>query len=114
LYNLTKQEILVLLFICIVVLIGTSLHLFVKNPPSLEDVVSEINRNNFLNKININDANFIELIKIKYITPLSAKRLISYRKEKGSFQSLQEVKEFLGIKDREFDTIEKLLTIKFN
>ena len=42
----------------------------------------------------------------------TAKKIIEYREEKGTFKNIEELKEVSGIGDAKFDKIKDLITVK--
>lgn len=63
-------------------------------------------------KININKATEEELDTLPGIGESTAKKIIEYRKEKGTFKNIEELKEVSGIGDAKFDKIKDLVTVK--
>lgn len=63
-------------------------------------------------KININKATEEELDTLPGIGESTAKKIIEYREEKGTFKNIEELKEVSGIGDAKFDKIKDLVTVK--
>lgn len=63
-------------------------------------------------KINLNKATEEELDTLPGIGESTAKKIIEYRKEKGTFKNIEELKEVSGIGDAKFDKIKDLVTVK--
>jgi len=63
------------------------------------------------NKININTATASQLETLPGIGPSLAEKIISYRNEKGPFQSLQDLKNVSGIGDKLFDNIKNDISL---
>ncbi|TDX52918.1 DUF4912 domain-containing protein [Orenia marismortui] len=61
-------------------------------------------------KVNINTAMSEELTRLKGIGPALAKRIINYRKNKGKFHSLEEIKKVSGIGKKLFASIKSNIT----
>ncbi|GHN30425.1 helix-hairpin-helix domain-containing protein [Lactobacillus delbrueckii] len=61
--------------------------------------------------INLNTATASDLQKLNGIGEKKAEQIIAYRQEKGSFKSIDELKEVSGIGDKTFATIKDQLTI---
>lgn len=76
-----------------------------------EGIVSSTTQNSST-KININTASVEELIKLQGIGEATANKIISYRKENGKFQSIDELKNVPGIGDSKFENIKDLITVK--
>lgn len=63
------------------------------------------------NLINLNTATASDLQKLNGIGEKKAEQIIAYRQEKGSFKSIDELKEVSGIGDKTFAAIKDQLTI---
>ena len=61
--------------------------------------------------INLNTATASDLQKLNGIGEKKAEQIIAYRQEKGSFKSIDELKEVSGIGDKTFAAIKDQLTI---
>lgn len=103
-FNLTKQEILVLGFIGFAAISGISINFFSKQSISLEERV------NF--KININKATKEELVKLEGIGPALAERIIKYRNFYGPFNRIEDIKKIYGIGDSKFNRIKNYLSVR--
>jgi len=103
LFNLTKQEILVLSFIGIAAVIGIGVDFYSKHVSSLET------RIHF--KVNINEAAEEELVKLNGIGTVMARRIIKYRKYYGRFQKIEDIKKIYGIGDKKFEQIKDYLIV---
>ena len=62
-------------------------------------------------KININTADEKQLDTLPGIGPSTASKIIEYRKEKGKFKSIEEIKEVSGIGDAKFEKIKNLIKV---
>lgn len=74
---------------------------------------SELNEDTNQNtgKVNINTANQTELETLPGIGPATALKIIDYRKEKGKFKSIEDIKEVSGIGDIKYEKIKDLICI---
>lgn len=74
---------------------------------------SELNEDTNQNtgKVNINTANQTELETLPGIGPTTALKIINYRKEKGKFKSIEDIKEVSGIGDTKYEKIKDLICI---
>ena len=70
------------------------------------------NETNTLISININTATLKELIKIKGVGPVTAEKIIEYRKINGKFNSVEELKKVKGIGDKTLEKIKGEVTIE--
>ncbi len=62
-------------------------------------------------KVNINSATKEELMTLKGIGESKAEAIISYRKEKGAFKSIEDIKNISGIKEQAFDKIKDFICV---
>lgn len=62
-------------------------------------------------KININTATQTQLETLPGIGPSTAIKIISYRKEKGKFKTIEAIKEVSGIGDSKFEKIKNYITV---
>lgn len=63
-------------------------------------------------KINLNTATLEQLDALPGIGPALAQRILDYRNEKGSFKSVEELKEVRGIGDVLYKEIQDLVTVE--
>jgi len=64
-----------------------------------------------LNKISINSANLNELCLLPGIGESTALKIIEYRNNNGSFNSLEEIKNINGIGDKKYEKIKEFITL---
>ncbi len=62
-------------------------------------------------KININTATQTQLETLPGIGPSTAIKIINYRKEKGKFKAIEDIKEVSGIGDSKFEKIKEYITV---
>ncbi len=62
-------------------------------------------------RLNLNLATSEELEKLPGIGPVIAQRVLEYRNAKGSFQSVEQLKEIQGIGDKKYLRIKDLLYV---
>lgn len=63
-------------------------------------------------KINLNTATLNELDELPGIGPAIAQRIIDYRKEKGKFTQIEQIKEVKGIGESKFEKVKDYICIK--
>lgn len=63
-------------------------------------------------KININTATEEELDTLPGIGPSTAAKILDYRKEKGKFKTIEEIKEVSGIGENKYEKIKDRITVK--
>ena len=62
-------------------------------------------------KININTADASQLQTISGVGPVTAEKIIEYRKANGKFSSIEDIKNVSGIGDKTFEKIRENITI---
>lgn len=79
----------------------------------LEDgMIILINKNvDILNKVNINQATYDELMKLDGMTKTRANNIIKHREDNGLFNSINELLELKIITDEIFEKIKEFITI---
>ena len=63
-------------------------------------------------KININTADASQLQTISGIGPVTAEKIVEYRKTNGRFSSIEDIKNVSGIGDKAFEKIRENITIR--
>lgn len=112
-FNLTKQERSVLLFIGSVVFTGISINYLSKSNPRLKDYIADIPApRSAPQKINLNHATFEELTGLPGVGPELAQRILDYRKAQGGFNAIEELKKVKGIKDSKFERLKDQVSIE--
>lgn len=87
------------------------------NEPSnnTESYITKENLNSFNNaktsKVNINSATQTELETLPGIGPSTALKIINYRKEKGKFNKIEDIKNVNGIGESKFNKIKEFIKI---
>ena len=65
-----------------------------------------------IGKINLNSADQAELEELPGIGEVLAQRIIDYRTQRGSFRTIEDIKEVSGIGDKRFEAIRELITVE--
>ncbi|MDD2702540.1 MAG: helix-hairpin-helix domain-containing protein [Candidatus Omnitrophica bacterium] len=105
----SPQERQVILFLAVVVLIGTGINFAVKRFPAAE-AVSCSARN--LGKIELNEADKDALMSIPGIGEKLAFRILSYRAQEGKFMEVEDLKKVKGIGAGKFARIRDMVYVK--
>ncbi len=63
-------------------------------------------------KININTASVTELDALPGIGPAMGQRIIDYRNQNGSFETIEDLKKVRGIGDKSFEELKDLVTVQ--
>lgn len=79
---------------------------------SQEQEESDNTKNQKNVKVNINTATQTQLETLPGIGPSTATKIMAYRKEKGKFNKIEDIKEVSGIGDAKFDKIKDYITVK--
>ena len=66
----------------------------------------------FTGKMNINTASKDRLTLLPGIGPAYAERIITYRKEKGGFKTIEEIKKVKGIGEKRFLDLKDKITVE--
>lgn len=83
-------------------------------PKNDENVNTQENTNkeNKIQKVNINTATQTELETLPGIGPSTALKILAYRKEKGKFTNKEQIKEVSGIGEAKYEKIREHITVK--
>lgn len=112
-FNLTRQEKSVLLFLGAVALCGISINYLSKNNPRFKGYFADMALNSANpSKINLNQATLEELTVLSGIGPELAQRIIDYRAARGGFKTSEEIKKVKGIGPRKFELLKDRITLE--
>ncbi len=105
-FNLTKQERQVILFILSVTLVGLGVNYFLKvrRTPQL---ISCFDKN--LGKLDLNVADSVSLMKLEGVGKKLASRILEYRRVSGGFREIEELKNVKGITTSRFNKLKDLV-----
>lgn len=98
----TKEEKTVLLFLLAALFTGTIALHHKKESPAPYQAVDYSEKKIESIKVDINKATPLELIKLKNIGPVTAERIVSYRKKHGPFKRIEDIKNVKGIGEKTF------------
>lgn len=79
---------------------------------AISDTQAENEQNQLLKIVNINNSKKAELMTVPGIGPVMAERIIQFRKDFGSFSSIEDLKQVKGIGEKTFEKIKNYLTTK--
>jgi len=91
---------------------GACLDLAFKQFPFLSSIVNVMESPSVYPKVDVNQANREELVRIPYIGDYTAGRIIAYRQTHGGFRSLEELKKVTGIKEKNYERFKSYLKVR--
>lgn len=92
---------------------GTESHVTTSSGVSTGNEKSEATSEGTKNsKVNINTATQAQLETLPGIGPSTATKILAYRKEKGKFSKIEDIKEVSGIGDAKFEKIKEYISVK--
>lgn len=111
-FNLTRQEKSVLLFIALVVLVGIGINYLQKrNLPFKEFIAVSPTQTKANLEVNLNRASSEELVRLPGIGPELARRIIDYRKDFGAFKIIEDIQKVKGIGKGKFKRLKDYIVI---
>ena len=120
--NLTRHEKGVIVFLAASIVLGCGLIYFQKinsKPPSpiphslysyQKKLPARPDKTTFV--IDINKADYRNLIRLSGVGPVLAQRIIDYRNHNGSFKRIGEIKNVSGIGNKKFERIKEFLVLE--
>ena len=102
----TKLEKRVFIFFCFLIVLGGSLKLM-----GVNELVLNEQESSKPSKVDINSASLVELDKLPLIGPKTAQAIIDYRRNNGSFMSLDDLKKVRGIGDKKLNILRQFIYI---
>ncbi len=109
--DLTKQERLVLIFIGLSALVGAGINFYQKTSAPSLNIPKILDGQKLSSPLNINNASLDDLSRISAIGPALAEAIIDFRRQRGAFKSLEELKLIKGISQSKFNQIKAFLTL---
>ncbi|MDD5005075.1 MAG: helix-hairpin-helix domain-containing protein [Candidatus Omnitrophica bacterium] len=113
-FDLTSQEKKTIIFVLSLCILGIGLDFFRKKADRIDLVNYKALEEQLIKKSDINKAGFSELANIPGVGERLAYSIIDYRKAKGGFKNIEELKEIKGIKDKKLEQLKKYLTLENN
>lgn len=110
-FNLTRQEKRMILFLISVALLGISIDYFIKRNSCFR-VIGYLNQDNDIGKINLNQADTIVLQDIPGVGEVLSKRIIEYRSYRGAFKEIEELQKIKGIGKEKFNKIREYFSLE--
>jgi DNA uptake protein ComE-like DNA-binding protein len=108
-FNLTRQEQQVILFLVSVALVGVGVNFWLKEYAPVQKLIS-FDAN--ITKTDLNQADKDALITIPGIGEKLAQRILDYRSSQGGFNELAELRNIKGITPSRYEKLKGLLYIR--
>ncbi|TRZ95358.1 helix-hairpin-helix domain-containing protein [bacterium] len=108
-FELTRQERQVIIFLSLVALVGLGINFLEKVSPPIRAL---IRCDNHFYQIDLNQATETDLLSVQLISLQLARRIIAYRASHGQFSNLEQLKEIKGIGEARYEKIKDLFFIK--
>lgn len=108
-FNLTRQERQVILFLATVALVGIGINFLAKRYSPVKTIACF--EQNF-GKVDLNKADEKTLVGITGIGEKLAQRILEYRNQHGNFTSIEELKKIKGITNYRYEKLKDSLCIK--
>lgn len=109
--HLTSQEKSVVIGFCVIIFIGTIVHIGLIKNICVFDWLHTAQKNSASIQININRASVEELLRVPGIGPKTAQFIMSYRHTKGVFTNLETLRQARGMSPSRYERIIKHLKI---
>ena len=110
-FNLTRQEKQVLLFVGAVILAGLAISYLQKINPRSKVILPQSPSPIIDKKVNPNKASREELILLPEIGPVLAGNIIEYRNSNGGFKGLEELRKVKGIGPKKLERLKDYLSL---
>lgn len=113
--DLERREKFIIIFLLALLLIGLTFKSCKRSDRIIDVKIKSFTyepSTNISSKVNINEADETALAGLSGVGPALAKRIASYRTEKGRFLSIEELKKVKGIGDKLFDKIKDEVSIE--
>lgn len=110
-FNLTRQEKTVLLFIALAAFAGITINFIQKNNPRFKEFLTRV-PSEIVSRVNINKATSDELVSLPGIGEGLATRIMDYRKKNGRFETLEEIRNVKGIGEHKFELIKDYISLE--
>ncbi len=101
-FSLTRQERQVILFLICVALAGMGVNFLAKRYTPIKSIICF---EKDIGKIDLNKADFQVLVDLPGIGEKLAQRIIAYRKQKGGFKNIEELKNIKGMNSYRYEKL---------
>ena len=110
-FALTRHEKIVILFLAVTCVCGVLFDYLLKKSPEFFRQISILENGAFIKKVDINKASYEQLLNIPSVGPVTARKIIDYRRENGSFDGIEELKT-AGVPSKIFEKIRPYFFVK--
>jgi competence protein ComEA len=121
-FNLTKDEKKIIIFLILSALVGSGINYYkkLKSQVELKLIPSNLNKDTRdidvilkeSKSVNINSSDLEQLTRLPGIGPTLAKRIIEYRNTNGPFKNREDLRNVRGIGGKKFAEIKEFLTLE--
>ena len=121
-FNLTRYEKGIIVFLAASIVLGYGLVYFQKinskpppptfQPPHSYQKKPPVRSSRTAFVVDINKADYRDLIRLSGIGPVLAQRIIDYRSHNGTFKRIGEIKNVSGIGNKKFERIKESLVLE--
>ena len=121
-FNLTKDEKKIIIFLILSALVGSGINYYkkLKSRVELKVVSSNLNKDTRdidallkeSKSVNVNLSNLERLCRLPGIGPALAERIIEYRDKNGPFRNIEDLRNVRGIGGKKFAEIKEFLTLE--
>ena len=120
-FDLTKQERAVVIFLASGLILGLGVIAYRRTHSGIDLKISDYNIEDIKNideridnarLVNINEAGIIDLMKLKGVGRILAERIIDYRSQKGPFKSKDQINNVKGIGKKLFDGLKDDIVVE--
>jgi competence ComEA-like helix-hairpin-helix protein len=108
-FNLTREEKQVVLFLAFVGLLGIGINFFLKTNARLKGIAIPEEK---IARLNINQATYEDLLSSQSLSPKLAAKIIAYRNRRGPFTDLEELKEIEGIGECRYEKLKGIFYVE--
>ena len=109
--HLTSHERKTVIFVLGLLILGIGLDFFKKKTNRVNLIDFKTLEEQLFKKVDINKATTSELTTIPGVGEKLAYSIVSYRKSKGAFGDIEELKNIKGIKDKKLGQLRKYITL---
>src|SRR3989338_8443394 len=113
-FNLTRTERGIIIFLIFTLLIGITLIIYQKSRPPIKLEIGKfaVEEEVDSGRININTASAGDLTQLEGVGKVMAQRIIEHRDKAGKFASIEDIKDVKGIGDAMFEKIKDDITVE--